>query len=283
MCSPPTICCLNFSFMGGVAKKWITKHGCENYFCSLTYWAPMEKCLLTCMALYQTLKYWCTLMWSCTTPHTPQFFRVSKLLHHFFPCLLHDLFRLQNSKWSNFIEEIGWMDTFVGAGSLWHIGPDIPFFETLSQNGRYWSTVILGAKIYKISTSNYGKLYYVVNCLLSGQGKKIKTHHHHHHRHHWSSEICFLRPWIFTVFLHTFFLFFGQFFWSVSYSFDNMLQYCHKLNAGFCLGWSLTNTTSDNWLKKMHWFKRYYGFIPFIFIYFYLIMYLLCLEGFSIT
>jgi len=29
-----------------------------------------------------------------------------------------------------------WMDTFVGAGSLWPIGPGIPFFETLPQNGR---------------------------------------------------------------------------------------------------------------------------------------------------
>jgi hypothetical protein len=29
---PPLICCPSFSFMGGVAKEYITKLGCEKYF-----------------------------------------------------------------------------------------------------------------------------------------------------------------------------------------------------------------------------------------------------------
>jgi hypothetical protein len=30
--SPPPICCANFRFMGGFAKEYITKLGCEKYF-----------------------------------------------------------------------------------------------------------------------------------------------------------------------------------------------------------------------------------------------------------
>jgi hypothetical protein len=30
--SPPPICCPSFSFMGGVAKEYTTKLGCEKYF-----------------------------------------------------------------------------------------------------------------------------------------------------------------------------------------------------------------------------------------------------------
>ncbi len=40
--SPPRICCLGFSFIGGVAKEYITKLGCEKYFRRVTYWAPLE-------------------------------------------------------------------------------------------------------------------------------------------------------------------------------------------------------------------------------------------------
>jgi hypothetical protein len=61
-----------------------------------------------------------------------------------------------------------------------------------------------------------------------------------------------------------FFNFWGSFFGQ----FPTVLTNCHKLNAWFCLGWSLTNPTSDDWFKKMHWFKRYYVFIPFIFYFF---------------
>jgi hypothetical protein len=37
--SPPPICCPGFSFMGGVAKEYITKLklGCEKYFHRVTY------------------------------------------------------------------------------------------------------------------------------------------------------------------------------------------------------------------------------------------------------
>jgi hypothetical protein len=31
-----------FSFMGGVRKKQITKHGCKKYFCRVTFGAPLE-------------------------------------------------------------------------------------------------------------------------------------------------------------------------------------------------------------------------------------------------
>jgi hypothetical protein len=44
--SPPPICYPNFSFMGGVAKKCITKLGCEKCFCRVTYWTPSEMLLL---------------------------------------------------------------------------------------------------------------------------------------------------------------------------------------------------------------------------------------------
>jgi hypothetical protein len=40
--SPPPICCPSFSFIGGVAKEYITILGCEKYFCRVTYWAPLE-------------------------------------------------------------------------------------------------------------------------------------------------------------------------------------------------------------------------------------------------
>jgi hypothetical protein len=30
--SPPPICCHSFSFIGGIAKEYITKLGCEKYF-----------------------------------------------------------------------------------------------------------------------------------------------------------------------------------------------------------------------------------------------------------
>ncbi len=41
--SPPPICCPSISFIGGVAKEYITKLGCEKYFRSrVTYWAPLE-------------------------------------------------------------------------------------------------------------------------------------------------------------------------------------------------------------------------------------------------
>jgi len=35
--SPPPICCPPFSFIGGVAKEYITKLGCEKYFRRVTY------------------------------------------------------------------------------------------------------------------------------------------------------------------------------------------------------------------------------------------------------
>ncbi len=35
-------CCPRFTFMGGVAKKEITKLGYEKYFCKITYRAPLE-------------------------------------------------------------------------------------------------------------------------------------------------------------------------------------------------------------------------------------------------
>jgi hypothetical protein len=44
--SPPPICCLSFSFMGWVAKEYITKLGCEKYFRRLTYWAPVGMLLV---------------------------------------------------------------------------------------------------------------------------------------------------------------------------------------------------------------------------------------------
>jgi hypothetical protein len=40
--SPPPICYPSFSFIGGVAKEYITTLGCEKYFCRVTYWAPLE-------------------------------------------------------------------------------------------------------------------------------------------------------------------------------------------------------------------------------------------------
>jgi len=38
--SSSPICCHSFNFMGGVARKEITKLGCEKYFCWITYWVP---------------------------------------------------------------------------------------------------------------------------------------------------------------------------------------------------------------------------------------------------
>ncbi len=40
--SPPPVCCPHFSFMGDVAKQYITKLGCEIYFRRVTYWALLE-------------------------------------------------------------------------------------------------------------------------------------------------------------------------------------------------------------------------------------------------
>jgi hypothetical protein len=40
--SLPPICYLSFSFMGGVAKKYITILGCEKHLCTITYWALLE-------------------------------------------------------------------------------------------------------------------------------------------------------------------------------------------------------------------------------------------------
>jgi hypothetical protein len=40
--SPPPIWCLGLSLMGGVVKEHISKLGCEKYFSSVTYWAPLE-------------------------------------------------------------------------------------------------------------------------------------------------------------------------------------------------------------------------------------------------
>jgi hypothetical protein len=34
---PQPICCPSFSFMGGVAKEYIIKLGCEKYFLRVTY------------------------------------------------------------------------------------------------------------------------------------------------------------------------------------------------------------------------------------------------------
>jgi hypothetical protein len=42
---PPPICCPSFSFMGGDAKEYITKLGCEKYFRRITYWTPLEMLL----------------------------------------------------------------------------------------------------------------------------------------------------------------------------------------------------------------------------------------------
>jgi hypothetical protein len=39
------VCCLSFSFMGGVAKEYITKLGCEIYFRRVIYWAALEMLL----------------------------------------------------------------------------------------------------------------------------------------------------------------------------------------------------------------------------------------------
>jgi hypothetical protein len=38
----PPICYRNFSFIGGVAKEYITKLGCEKYFRRVMYQAPLE-------------------------------------------------------------------------------------------------------------------------------------------------------------------------------------------------------------------------------------------------
>jgi hypothetical protein len=45
---PAPICCPTFSFMGGVAKEYLTKLGCEKYFQRVTYWAPLEMLWLSC-------------------------------------------------------------------------------------------------------------------------------------------------------------------------------------------------------------------------------------------
>jgi hypothetical protein len=39
---PHLLCCPSFSFIGGVVKEYITKLGCEKYFCRVTYCAPLE-------------------------------------------------------------------------------------------------------------------------------------------------------------------------------------------------------------------------------------------------
>ncbi len=36
--STPPLWCPSFNFMRGVAKEYITKLGCEKYFCRVTYW-----------------------------------------------------------------------------------------------------------------------------------------------------------------------------------------------------------------------------------------------------
>ncbi len=43
--SSQPICCPSFSFIGGVAKEYITKLGCEKYFRRVTYWASLEMLL----------------------------------------------------------------------------------------------------------------------------------------------------------------------------------------------------------------------------------------------
>jgi hypothetical protein len=57
---PPPIWCPGFGFVGGVAKEYITKLGCEKYFRRvITYWAPMEILISlsydTCPTIVQTL------------------------------------------------------------------------------------------------------------------------------------------------------------------------------------------------------------------------------------
>jgi hypothetical protein len=69
------------------------------------------------------------------------------------------------------------------------------------------------------------KLWKIILCgkfsaFWAGEKKKKK-----HHHHHWSSEICFLRPWFFTVFLHTFFNFWGSFFGQ----FPTVLTICYNI------------------------------------------------------
>jgi hypothetical protein len=43
---PLPVFCPSFSFMGGVAKEYKTKLGCEKYFGRVTYLAPLEMLLL---------------------------------------------------------------------------------------------------------------------------------------------------------------------------------------------------------------------------------------------
>jgi hypothetical protein len=43
--SCPPISCPSFCFMGGVAKDYSTKLGCENYFRRVVYWVPLEMLL----------------------------------------------------------------------------------------------------------------------------------------------------------------------------------------------------------------------------------------------
>jgi hypothetical protein len=44
--SPSPISYPSFSFLGGTAKKYITKLGCEKHFCKVTYWAPPLEIIL---------------------------------------------------------------------------------------------------------------------------------------------------------------------------------------------------------------------------------------------
>jgi len=55
--SGPPICCPNFSFVGGVAKQYSTKLGCEKYFPRVPYWAPLEILLVAteCLTYSPTL------------------------------------------------------------------------------------------------------------------------------------------------------------------------------------------------------------------------------------
>ncbi len=55
--SPLPICCPSFSFMGGVAKEYITKLGCEKYFRMVIYWVPLEMLLEVHCEKYHTLHF----------------------------------------------------------------------------------------------------------------------------------------------------------------------------------------------------------------------------------
>jgi hypothetical protein len=53
--SPPPTYCASFSFMGGVAKEYITELGCEKYFRRVTYQALLEMLLSLSRVTYVTL------------------------------------------------------------------------------------------------------------------------------------------------------------------------------------------------------------------------------------